>query len=163
MKWGKNVWIIVFAVILLIAAGLSALVPVKNIFSDSKYKGEIACVDLEAVFDAHPFRKEAESFLNQKASQLQQEMEQKSADVERSNLQSMLREYQQQLTDVESKLLSDLLKEIDSSIKAVAEQNEVKFVLEKRNVLYGGYDLTDEVIKYIVDNDENRAESSEEN
>lgn len=159
MKWGTNVRIIVFAVILIILAALSASAPVKNILYGSQGEGEIAYVDLEAVFEVHPSRKEAESFLNQKASQLQQEMEQEAADVERSGLQSMLREYQQQLTDIESKLLSDLLKEIDSSIKTVAEQKEVKLVLEKRNVLYGGYDLTDDVIKYIKSNVENSAEN----
>ncbi|SRR6056297_364810 len=162
MKWGKN-GIIVFAVILIILAAVSASAPVKNIFYGSKGEGEIAYVDLEAVFDAHPARKEAEIFLNQKASQLQQEMEQEAVDVERSGLQNMLREYQQQLTDVESRLLSDLLEEIDSSIKTVAERKEVKLVLEKRNVLYGGYDLTEDVINYIENNFENSAESSEEN
>ncbi|MGM0602189.1 MAG: OmpH family outer membrane protein [Bacillota bacterium] len=148
MKWGKNV-IIASVIILFLITAVSVSAPLRDMFYGNKGQGEIAYVDLEAVFNTHPARKEAESLLNQKASEMQQEMEQKAADVERENLQDMIREYQQQLTDVESDLLADLLKEIDSSIKAVAEQKEVKLVLEKRNVLYGGYDITGDVIDYI--------------
>ncbi|MFP4001896.1 MAG: hypothetical protein ACLFU5_08360 [Thermoplasmata archaeon] len=46
-------------------------------------------------------------------------------------------------------MIQGILEKIDKDIKEVAREKEVKIVLKKNNVIYGGYDLTQEVIDYI--------------
>ena len=111
--------------------------------------GEIAFVDIQEVFSVHPDKLAAEEELNLAAQELQTELEEEARDLSKEEQEEMLREYQAELSEKEQQLIQDILADIEESIRQVAEEKEVRMVLDKKNVIYGGYDLTNEVIEYI--------------
>ena len=61
----------------------------------------------------------------------------------------MLQEYQQELSQKEEKMIQNILQGINDIIQKVAKEKQVKLVMEKQNVIYGGYDMTADVKEYI--------------
>jgi outer membrane protein len=61
----------------------------------------------------------------------------------------MLAKYQNQLQNLEVDLLDSVTREVEKVIKETAAEKKVKFVLEEEQVLYGGYDLTDDVLEKL--------------
>lgn len=125
-----------------------------QIIAGSEAEGRIAYVDIQEVFDNHPRKAGAEEKLNEMARSMQEDLEKEAKDLSEAKQQEMLNEYQENLSAKEQNLIQDILDDIDKAITEVAEREQVKMVLEKKNVVYGGYDLTQEVISYIKNGEE---------
>lgn len=137
-----------WAVILLFAALLASLF-LLVFFSRDDSTDRVAYVNLERVFAEHPARTAAEKKLNQKAAEYQQQLEEEAETLSGTEQQELLYSYQDQLQQLETKLLNSVLKEVENIIVETAEAKKVKFVLEEKDVLYGGYNLTDDVLAKI--------------
>ena len=112
-------------------------------------EGEIAFVNLQEVFEAHPDKAEAEDQLNLEAQEMQAELEAEADDLSQEEQQQLLQQYQQQLTQREQELIQEVLADIEGLLNQLAEEKGVSVVLDGQNVLYGGYDLTPELIEMI--------------
>lgn len=139
-------------IIILITGVLISLSPAEQVLADADIKGKIAYVDVMEIFNVHPQKNSAETKLNELAQNMQSELEEKAKDLPKNEQQEMLREYQNKLNQQEQDLIQEVLEEIESVIAMVARAKEVRIVLDKKNVIYGGYDLTQDVIDYITDN-----------
>ncbi|ACL70516.1 OmpH family outer membrane protein [Halothermothrix orenii] len=126
--------------------------PISILKAGDEAEGKIAYVDVQAVFNEHPEKVKAEKELNQLAQSMQAELEEKAKNLPESEQQELVNEYQMKLTRQEQEMIHGLLVKIDKAIKIVAEQKKVRLVLDKKNVIYGGYDLTQDVIDYIKEN-----------
>lgn len=164
----KFLWVLVIAVVFIAATAFYN--PFTSLASESDLEGEIAFVDIQKIFELHPDKAEAEKELNKAAQMMQSELEEKVSDLSQEKQQELLNEYQSELSKKEQQLIQDVLEEIETAIKKVAEEKKVKLVLDKRNVIYGGYDMTEDVINYIEEQrsngnseTENSSENSEEN
>jgi outer membrane protein len=136
-----------------IIIAIVALVNPFNILTAAdEARGRIAYVDVQQVFNIHPDKVAAEKQLNQKAQNLQSDLEEKAKELSKNKQQEILKQYQSQLSEKEQKLIQNVLVKIEDAIKKVAEKKEVKMVLDKKNVIYGGYDMTQDVIDYIKSN-----------
>lgn len=136
------------AVVLLLAALIAAVV-LLGIMTEDKSVDKVAYVNLKQVFEEHPARRAAEAKLNEKAAEYQQELENEAEELSGAEQKEMLLKYQQQLEDLESELLASVTREVEEIIKATAADKKVKFVLESEQVLAGGYNLTDDVLKKL--------------
>jgi outer membrane protein len=148
----KSKYIFISILTLALILILSYLNPLAHLIARDDAEGRIAYVDVQTVFNVHPEKEEAESDLNSEAQQMQQELENKAKDLSKEEQQELLKEYQARLSQKEQELIQTLLLKIDKSIKEVAEEKKVKLVLDKKNVIYGGYDMTQDVINYISSN-----------
>lgn len=136
------------AVILLLAAILASIL--FFVFSvNDQTVDKVAYVNLERVFAEHPAKMAAEKKLNEKAATYQQELEQKAENLSGSEQKELLYSYQKELENLEAELLDSVIKEVETTIVKTAEEKQLKFVLEEKEVLYGGYDLTDEVLNNL--------------
>ena len=154
----KFLWVLVIAAVFI--AVTAYYNPFTSLASDSGLEGEIAYVDIQKIFELHPDKAEAEKELNKAAQMMQSELEEKVSDLSQEEQQELLSEYQSELSKKEQQLIQDVLEEIENAIKKVAEKKNVKLVLDKRNVIYGGYDMTEEVINYIKE--QRKSNNSEE-
>lgn len=136
--------------ITIISAGL-VFYP-ETIGAESQSKGQIAYVDLWAVFNVHPEKPVAESELNQLAQSMQIELEEKAKDLSKEQQQNLLKEYQSKLSQHEQDLIQKIIESIKDVVVKVAIEKEVKIVLDQKNVIYGGYDMTADVIDFIEKN-----------
>lgn len=133
------------AVLVLLTAILSAVV-LLGILTEDESVDQAAYVNLQRVFAEHPARTAAENTLNQKAAEYQQQLEVEAENLSGAEQKAILAKYQQQLQNLESELLASVTEEVEKIIEQTAAKKKVKFVLEEEQVLYGGYNLTDDVI-----------------
>jgi len=139
---------LIIAGILLFSIGF-VLYSSDHIGAESESKGQIAYVDLWAVFNVHPEKSTAESELNKLAQSMQTELEEKAKDLPNEKQQDLLKEYQTKLSQREQELIQNIIDSIKDVVVEVAKEKEVKMVLDKKNVIYGGYNMTEDVIAYI--------------
>lgn len=140
---------VVIGLVLIITGFLLFVYPLTNIAAGDDAKGRIAYVDLWTVFNVHPDKISAEEKLNMLAQDMQAELEEKASDLPEDQQQEMLQEYQTKLSQQEQELIEGIIDEIKAAIVDVAKGKEVKLVVDKQSVFYGGYDLTQDVIDYI--------------
>jgi len=112
-------------------------------------QGEIAFVNLQEVFEAHPDKAAAEEQLNTEAQEMQAELEAESENLSEEEQQQLLQNYREELTQREQELIQEVLADIEDLLNQLAEEKGVSVVLDGQNVLYGGYDLTPELIEMI--------------
>jgi len=143
MEWNDRRFQI--AVILLLIAILSSVFLLDLLKQDQSIDS-VAYVDLEKVFAEHPARTAAEKKLNQKAAEYQQQLEQEGEELSGVEQKELLASYQNELQNLEAELLDSVLKEVENIIVETAAEKQVKFVLEEKDVLYGGFNLTDDVL-----------------
>jgi len=143
MEWNDRRFQI--AVILLLLAILSSVFLLDLLKQDQSIDS-VAYVNLEKVFAEHPARTAAEKKLNQKAAEYQQQLEQEGEELSGAEQKELLNSYQNELQNLEAELLDSVLKEVERIIVETAAEKKLKFVLEEKDVLYGGFDLTDDVL-----------------
>jgi outer membrane protein len=143
MKWSDRKFQL--AVLILLTAILSAVV-VLGILTEDEAVDKAAYVNLQRVFAEHPARTAAEKTLNQKAAEYQQQLELEAESLSGVQQKEILKKYQQQLQNLESELLASVTEEVEAVIRETAAEKKVNFVLEEEQVLYGGYNLTDDVL-----------------
>ncbi len=112
-------------------------------------ESDIAFVNVQEVFENHPDKAEAEEQLNIEAQEMQRELEEEVEEMEEGEQQDILQEYQERLSRREEELIGEVLQNIEDVITSLAEEKDLEIVLEGENVLYGGYDLTPEVLEEI--------------
>lgn len=141
---------ILLVLILALTTGLFILFnPVERTAAVSNMAGRIAYVDLWVIFNYHPEKANAEMELKQLAQSMQAELEEKAKGLPKNEQQDLLEQYQSLLTQQERDLVQNIIEAIRKEITEFAQEKELKMVLDKNNVIYGGIDLTEEVINYI--------------
>lgn len=138
--------------VLLLLIGLTAAVVGLGIFTEDESVDKVAYVNLEKVFAEHPARTAAEQTLNKKAAEYKQQIEEQTDELSGSEQKELLMKYQSELGELEEELLAQVTAEVENIIVKTAEKRKVKFVLDEDYILYGGYDLTDEVLTEIDKN-----------
>lgn len=136
--------------VLLLLIGLTAAVVGLGIFTEDKSVDKVAYVNLEKVFAEHPARTAAEQTLNKRAAEYKQQIEEETDELSGSEQKELLKKYQSELGELERELLAQVTAEVENIIVRTAEKRKVKFVLDDDYILYGGYDLTDEVLAEIA-------------
>lgn len=109
----------------------------------------VGYVDMQRALDAHPKKASSEEALNQfaraKATELRR-LSQNKPPAEQANL---ARRTQEEILKRQRELLQALDKDIRAAVERVAKRAGVSVVLSHNVVLYGGVDLTEQVIKEL--------------
>jgi outer membrane protein len=148
MRWNsKTLGIAVAVIVVLAAAGYfatqSSAVPA---FGQSM---TIGYVDMPRALDAHPGKASAEAALRDYAQAQVADAQQKMKSMSAAQKQDLQRQVDQQIFKKRAELLGGLDKDIRAAVEKVAKQQGISVVLSRDVVLYGGVDLTDQVIKAI--------------
>lgn len=127
---------------------------VDDLLAQNQTAGRIAYVDIVEVYEIHPEKKEAEQKLGKMAQEMESSLKEQSGELSEEKQQEILQDYQQELSAQEEEMIQSILDNINSIIEKVAQDKEVKVVMEKQNIIYGGYDLTGAVKSYVKNNTE---------
>lgn len=109
----------------------------------------IGYVEMQRALDGHPRRASSERALQEFYQAKQREFQERSKTLTAFQRQELDRQLQGQILEKRNELLGGLDKELRAAVETVAKQAGVTVVLDRSVVLYGGTDLTDEVIKVI--------------
>lgn len=115
----------------------------------NKAKSVIGYIDVMDIFESHPEKVLAEKELNNEVMKLQEQLEDEVKDLSQEKREEILGKYQSQLTEREQELIKGVIDSIDETIREVADELGIKVVLEKKNVIFGGEDLTEQVKERI--------------
>ena len=107
----------------------------------------VGVVNHQLIVSQHPDMAAAKTAMEAEVEQAKKDFETKSANMNDQEKQAYYQQTQQRLANKERELISPIFDKVDAAIKAVAEAKGLSVVLDKNTVVYGGQDITDEVVK----------------
>ena len=87
--------------------------------------------------------------MQQAVQEAQKDFETKSANMSDQEKSDYYQQTQQRLQQKNQELMEPIQKDIEDAVKSVAEAKGLSVVLEKSTVVYGGQDITQDVLKKI--------------
>ena len=81
--------------------------------------------------------------------QAQQEFNEKSANMSDQEKQAYYQQTMERLQQQNTDLMEPVQKQVEDAVKAIAEAKGLSVVLNKDTVVYGGTDITQDVIKKL--------------
>lgn len=107
----------------------------------------VGVVDWQALMAQHPDMVTAEAELKAAAEEAQKNFDEKSATMNDKEKQDYYVQLQQNLGVKQQSLLEPIIKKVEDAIKKVADKKGLSVVVEKNQVVYGGQDITADVVK----------------
>ncbi|HKV45179.1 MAG TPA: OmpH family outer membrane protein [bacterium] len=146
MKWSaKTISVAVAAIVVLGAAGFI-------IARSGPALGQsftIGYVDMAKAIGAHPRKASAEGALRDYAQSQIADAQTRMKGMPAAQQQDIQRQVQADILKKRQELIGGLEKDIRTAVEKIAKQQGVTIVLNREVVLYGGVDLTDQVIKAV--------------
>lgn len=115
----------------------------------SAAEATVGYIDMDAVFEACPGTNEAAVELRQLQAQLQQEFEEKSPELEDSEKAKLEQELNAKLAKRQQELMDPIQRRVIRAVKRVAQEQGISQVIKAELILYGGKDLTKDVIAVV--------------
>ena len=109
----------------------------------------IGYVEMPRALESHPRKASSERALQEFFQAKQREFAERSKNMTAFQRQELDRQLQQQILEKRNELLGGLDKEIRTAVEEAAKQAGLTIVLDRSAVLYGGTDLTENVIKIV--------------
>ena len=92
---------------------------------------------------------DAEAEMQKAVQQAQQEFNEKSANMSDEEKQAYYQQTLERLQQNNTDLMEPVQKQVEDAVKAIAEAKGLSVVLNKDTVVYGGTDITQDVIKKL--------------
>lgn len=146
-QWTKFIVVVLAVAVVVGSISLFANWPVSR--AGQELKSTVGYVDIEKIFNSHPDKAQAEQKLNEEARELEEQYKAEEKDLTEEEKKQRLAQYQSQLALREKQLINGIILKIRDTIKEVAEAKGITVVLEKKNIIYGGTDLTEDVLAKI--------------
>jgi outer membrane protein len=148
-KQVKIVSIVISAFFLLGIVGLAVSQGGKT-YAAPGTSSNIGVVNYQAVLSQHPDMASAQETMKAEVDQAQKDFDAKSAGMNDTQKKEYFTQIQQRLNLKQQELLGAINDKVVAAVKTVAESKGLSVVLEKNNVIYGGQDITDEVVKKVT-------------
>jgi len=110
----------------------------------------VGVVDRDQVLSQHPDGQSFTSQMQTAVTEVQKDFEEKSQGMTDQEKADYYRQCQQRLAQKQSELMDPILKSVDETIKKVADAKGLSVVIEKAAVVYGGTDITQDVISRLT-------------
>ncbi len=107
----------------------------------------VGIVDMEVLKAQHPDMVTAQTEFQAAVDEAQKNFDEKSVGMNDKEKQDYFVQLQQNLGIKHQALIEPIMKKIDEAIQAVADKKGLSVVVHKNQVVYGGQDITQEVIK----------------
>ncbi|WP_127058449.1 OmpH family outer membrane protein [Veillonella ratti] len=134
------------AVIFLLGIGAIAYTQMATPTMASDTDSNIGVIDTTKVLNAaSPAVIEANKELDDYKKQLSDEFNTKSANMDDNQKAALASEYQGKVQDKMMEIQNKIQSQVSDASKAVADAKGLSIVMDKRTVLYGGVDITDQV------------------
>jgi len=139
---------ILIAVIFIGSVVALALTQTGNIASAAS-SSSVGVVEYEKILMEHPDMQSLDDQLKTTVDEIKKEFDEKSAGMNDQEKQDYYMQCQERILQRREELLAPVVASVDSAIKTVADKRGLSVVLAKAAVVYGGQDITKEVIAQI--------------
>ncbi len=139
---------ILIAVIFIGSVVAIALTQTGNIASAAS-SSSVGVVEYDRIMIQHPDMQTLDDQLKTAIDEIKKEFDEKSAGMNDQEKQDYYIQCQERILQKREDLLAPVIASVDSAIKAVADKRGLSVVLAKAAVVYGGQDITQEVIAQL--------------
>lgn len=145
----KSVKVISVLIALMFIGGVVALALTQSGAGIASAAGSsnVGVVDFRQIMSQHPQLQTANDQMQQAVTDAQKEFEEKSQSMGDQEKADYYQQTQQRLQQKQQDLLDPIQKSVEDSVKSVADAKGLSVVLDKSTVIYGGQDITQDVIK----------------
>jgi outer membrane protein len=112
-------------------------------------QSNIGVVNHDMVVSQDPDMTKVQQEMQAAITAAKKDFDTKTASMNAKDKQAYYLQVQQQLTTKQQELMAPVLSKVDETIKQVAAARGLTVVLDKANVIYGGQDITNDVLKKI--------------
>ena len=116
----------------------------------SAASSNVGVIDYRQAMSQHPDLQAANTEMQQAVQDAQKDFEAKSANMSEQEKSDYYQQTQQRLQQKQQDLIEPIQKKIEDADKGVAEAKGLSVVLDKSSVVYGGQDITQDVVKKIA-------------
>ena len=109
----------------------------------------VGIVDYSQLISQHPGMQAAREKYEEAAKQVQDEFSQKAGSMTPEQQQHFIEQKQKEMQDKQKELLDPIRTSIETQVQSVADSRGINVVLDKNNVLYGGQDITQDVLQKL--------------
>ena len=109
----------------------------------------VGIVDYSQLISQHPGMQAAREKYEEAAKQVQDEFSQKAGSMTPEQQQQFIEQKQKEMQDKQKELLDPIRTSIETQVQSVADSRGINVVLDKNNVLYGGQDITQDVLQKL--------------
>ena len=109
----------------------------------------VGIVDYSKLIAEHPGMQPAREKYEAAAKQVQEDFQNQAANMTPEQQQQFIEQKQKEMQDKQKELIDPIRNSIEEQVKAVADSRDINVVLDKNNVLYGGQDITQDVLTKI--------------
>lgn len=120
-----------------------------SIASAAGSPSSIGTINQQLIVSQHPDMAVAKEAMQKEIEAAKADFDAKSASMNDQEKQAYYQQLQQRLANKEKELIQPIFDKVDAAIKSVAEAKGLSVVLDKNNVVYGGQDITGDVVKKI--------------
>lgn len=107
----------------------------------------VGVIDYRQVMSQHPDVAAANEQMQQEYQQAQEDFVAKTASMSDQDKQAYYQQTQQRLMNKEKELVEPIRTKVQDAVKKIAETKGLTVVLDKSSVVYGGQDITADVMK----------------
>ena len=139
---------ILIAVIFIGSVVAIALTQTGNIASAAS-SSSVGVVEYDRIMIQHPSMQSLDDQLKAAIDEIKKEFDEKSAGMNDQEKQDYYIQCQERILQKREELLAPVIASVDAAIKTVADKRGLSVVLAKAAVVYGGQDITQEVIAQL--------------
>lgn len=133
---------------------ISAALALCCVFCQSA-SAEIGYVNYAAALEAAPGVRQAEADFRKEQKKAREEFEKRSAGMDDKGKRELAAKLEKDLmkkrADIQKKVLAPAMEKLQRAIETAAKRSNTDFVVQESAQLYGGKDLTPEVLKLLKD------------
>lgn len=111
--------------------------------------GTVGVIDYRQVMSQHPDLANIEQQMQTAINDVKREFEEKSAGMNDQEKSDYYQQSQERLRQKQQELVDPIEQSIQDTIKKVADNKGLQVVIEKSTVIYGGQDITQDVINRL--------------
>lgn len=148
-KQVKVISLVIAACFVLGIVGLALSQTNASFAANAGSQSNIGVVNDQLIIQQHPDMAKVQESMKAEVEQAKKDFEAKSASMNDQEKQQYYMQIQQRLSLKNQELMAPVLDKVRAAIQAVATAKGLSVVLDKNNVVYGGQDITDEVIKKV--------------
>lgn len=110
----------------------------------------VGVINQQQVVGQHPDMATAKATMQKEIETAKADFDEKAKSMNDKEKQEYYQQLQQRLANKEKELIQPIFDKVDAAIKSVAEAKGLSVVMDKSNVVYGGQDITNDVIKKLA-------------
>jgi len=110
----------------------------------------VGVIDYRQAMSQSPDLQTANEQLQTAVAEAKQDFEEKSANMSEEEKAAYYQQTQERLQQKQQDLIDPIQKKVEEQVKAVAEAKGLQVVLDKNAVVYGGQDITQDVIRKMA-------------